>query len=1390
MEGNIILNGVDNTLGAFRSIQKSLTQTAEKATETSEEISSSFEKAFSGIKGVAAAGLGAMGLKEFASQVVKVRAEFQDTESMFKVFLGDAEKATQHVKDLQKYAFNNVFEFSDLTKASAQLLAYGTQVEDVTHVINQLSEVAAGTNGNLHELVDVYNRVKATDTLDSRVLGSLAAKGIRVDQLLAEARGLDSDVIKKMTLHFSDLQEALTLVTEEGGMFYGMMAEKSKNIGDSIGYLEDNMTAMFNDIGTKFQEPIHDAIYALAELIEEYQKIGAVVGGVATSFGTYKLACMAATVATKIAAESAKGYTFWQQVQIQTELLLTKAINAKNAALIANPYAAVVAAITAAIAGLVVAIKLWKASEDEEDKALKRVNKELERRTGLINQQLKDSDEWITTLQNEKSTVNELADAYENLANMEVLQKAGYSEADIRNMNVGELKDLIKRLTEETAKAEESNMLDNYFTDYNTYKSQFEKFKQSSLNKEGRLFAMQQMDASEAAAFRTSESIIEKQLAEVAKLEDKEKKVAKLNHLISSNEERISSLAEESLEYRVLAEAVEKYRTELEAVNNTTSDTEAKKQNKEYWETQKKNATSIIEDMETSQIGSEEYEKQVALIMEANTNLKKYQIVNEEDLQEKLLQARKKALLDRQKLNANVIKNEWEKNEALRRVALAEIDEQERIWNKANPTKAGSNKGNFDLMRGNVNMEYDQKTNKIVEDTNRLLLTLNRTQASLNGESWIARWTHELNDLNPSLEEQLDLIKKIADKQLEMEKANIMQQMEDELKQVRESVSPEKLSAAESAVRSKYDKMLETARLKSETETNRKVNETKLQAYSAYAAKVLEIETRLADDIKAIQEDTSLSVAEKGRNIGELTAKAGTDKQVAAFTELAGVIGEATEVEIAQIVDTVLSMTIDTISAEIPKVLTQLQSLKAAGQDTAQLEAYLNTLLARQSQLVGKATDESKKSRKKQTENWKAVAESLRTVADAIGEIESAFADELNDAAKSALDTCKTVAVSTGVLITGIVAITDAAAESMAAAEKASVILTIISAAVQIITAIVNALVKNVSAYAKAKNALEDQQKTTKQLIRDYEALEFAQKSKTGREYWKDQWMLISKAQEQVHSYTQELAYARQMMDAAKSDKKRENAEDEYNEILKSQREAQENSRALMDEFYEELITTNAQSFAEGLADAIMEGFANGMDGLGDIWDDAFDELMRSMLTKQISLDLTERLSDTFERIRDAFGRNDTELDEAEIESIRAEYELAKAEAEARLNQYKRLYDELDLDDSVDVEGSRGAFEGMSSEQADALDGRFAALQMIGINIEALEREKLVYVEDIRDSAVVMANKMQELSEGVSLGVLIAQDQLTQLERIADNTDTLADMDIRLRNIENNTSRL
>lgn len=242
------------------------------------------------VQNIASLGFLGVGLGNFVKQVFQTRSYFQDAASSMKTFLGDAEKGAKFTKELQDYAFYNMYEFQDLVGASKQLIAYGTtEGKEIITVIDQLSNIATGTGADLNSMIDIYNKVKASGSANGIVLDQLASRGLLVKQTLQEM----GETVNGNKVTFEQFQKVLKHVTDDGGMFHDLMKDQLNNLSASSAQLSDNLTAMYNEIGEKAEPYMKEAIDLAGLIVENYQEVAAVLFDIAKAYGIYKVAASA-----------------------------------------------------------------------------------------------------------------------------------------------------------------------------------------------------------------------------------------------------------------------------------------------------------------------------------------------------------------------------------------------------------------------------------------------------------------------------------------------------------------------------------------------------------------------------------------------------------------------------------------------------------------------------------------------------------------------------------------------------------------------------------------------------------------------------------------------------------------------------------------------------------------------------------------------------------------------------------------------------------------------------------------------------------------------------------------------------------------------------------------
>lgn len=481
-----------------------------------------------------------------------------------------------------------------------------------------------------------------------------------------------------------------------------------------------------------------------------------------------------------------------------------------------------------------------------------------------------------------------------------------------------------------------------------------------------------------------------------------------------------------------------------------------------------------------------------------------------------------------------------------------------------------------------------------------------------------------------------------------------------------------------------------------------------------------------------------------------------------------------------------------------------------------QLQAQLSGAQVQQNKLVqartkaetiaanttAKAATTSQQQSRKTKSATESVKDSLAAVRDAADAVADTFGGAMSKKAKkavsaisqiadfgiSAINSIESVVSGTSQAMT---ATTGAASQSMSALEKASLILTIISVAVQLVMKIVD-IAKQFTESAQMQDTIDEQSEKVENLKHQQELLERAYQNEVGTEYYK-------KMAEGAKNYSKQIAEQNKLVQQAfelymynknkyaeDSDKVKD-AKEQYDNAVDDLADFTQTQIDQYNELMESLSGTSLTSFSESLADALIEGFENGKEGINDVWEDTMDDLMRTMMKQQLALAIQDMFEDTFKKLNTMTSNGD--LTQSEIDEIMSEFDAKSAQAKYLAEKYYDLMSERGLLDDADTEGSEG-FGQMTQDQADTLTARFTALQIEGANISQAAQALVLAVTDLGADSKLNVQSLQQMMYNSSIAIQVAQEQLDQLQVIADNTALLKDTNDRLKAIAQNTSRL
>lgn len=398
---------------------------------------------------------------EYVKEIANVRGEFQKLEIAFETMLQSKEKADALMSQIVDTAAKTPFDLQGVASGAKQLLAYGVASEKVNETLIRLGDIASGLSIPLGDLVYLYGTTMAQGRMFTMDLRQFQGRGIPMTEELAKVMGVAKNEVAGLVtagkVGFKEMEQAIWNMTSEGGKFSGLMEKQSKTITGQISNLQDAIDQMFNEIGRSQEGVISGAIGMASKLVENYEKVGKVIGGIVTAYGAYKAAVISLNALDKartkiLAAQAiAQGASLGTMNKVTTATVLWKNAQEKlNLTMLKNPY--VIAG--AIVAGLAVGIYALVTAKSKEEKAFKKVNEEIERYNKILDEQKQKMNELFGVLNDENSSDMQKVLAMEELRNLFPAITKGLSDEEIMTLSLAEA---TKKLNEEHDRLVKSN---------------------------------------------------------------------------------------------------------------------------------------------------------------------------------------------------------------------------------------------------------------------------------------------------------------------------------------------------------------------------------------------------------------------------------------------------------------------------------------------------------------------------------------------------------------------------------------------------------------------------------------------------------------------------------------------------------------------------------------------------------------------------------------------------------------------------------------------------------------------------------------------------------------------------------------------------------------------
>lgn len=701
---------------------------AGETVEANEKMSVSLTKVLGVIGGVTA-------LKNFVTELVNVRGQFQQLEIAFSTMLKSKEKADKLMSELVDIAAKTSFDLQGVASSAKQMLAYGSSAESVGDELVMLGNVAAGVGSQLSEIAYLYGTLRTQGRAYATDIRQFAGRGIPIYEELAKVLGVTKDEVSGLVtagkVGFKEVEQAFKNMTSESGIYYNLMQEQSKSLTGQLSNLGDAWDTMLNEIGKDTQGIASSGISAVKGLIENYETVGKVLLGLIATYGTYKTAL----IVTRITQDA---LTTRMELAILVTKAQTVAQKALNLAMSVNPYAAIATVVVVTSAALL----NYASNLDKCKKGIDAYNKSVEEATRKEAEHKEEIEKLLSVAQDEQSSTEDRKEAlirleqkypdifkkYKTEADMlrDILNiKKQINEEDERRRNVSDQEELnrlnaeINKLNEAIKSASQSGAglsVQSLVNEKNNLIKQRD-LKQEEVNKKRHDEILSDLSGYSNEQLQKEVDVRErlmKRLENAQKLGNSVKNGKILNGILPG------------VKTNELLQA-EKQAIERELNNRGKANDETK--NKKYWEDKKKEAEAARDALDVSEKNSEEWNRYTQQIQEAQAQIEKYSnsstILKDAEQQKKELQQLAEELLQlRLKNQQDEINLMEEGSEKKRRQIeldyqkeIDEIKKQRKKWEDAQGGKLTSEQRDVLENRASNAMQSREKGLAAITDT-------------------------------------------------------------------------------------------------------------------------------------------------------------------------------------------------------------------------------------------------------------------------------------------------------------------------------------------------------------------------------------------------------------------------------------------------------------------------------------------------------------------------------------------------------------------------------------------------------------------------------------------------------------------------------------------------
>lgn len=215
----------------------------------------------------------------------------------FGVFLGSEERSAEVMRELQQIASTSPLTLDSLGSAMQTMLGFNIEGDKAMTILRQLGDISGGDAERLKSLALSFAQASSTGRLMGQDLLQMINAGfnplVEISRTTGQSMADLKEAMSAGAISIEMLEGAFATATSEGGKFHGMLDRQGETLKGASAQLSGAIDDMYNKIGQSNQDLIAGGYRLATTLVQNYEAIGDAIMALVAIVGVHKAAIIA-----------------------------------------------------------------------------------------------------------------------------------------------------------------------------------------------------------------------------------------------------------------------------------------------------------------------------------------------------------------------------------------------------------------------------------------------------------------------------------------------------------------------------------------------------------------------------------------------------------------------------------------------------------------------------------------------------------------------------------------------------------------------------------------------------------------------------------------------------------------------------------------------------------------------------------------------------------------------------------------------------------------------------------------------------------------------------------------------------------------------------------------